>query len=614
MPVKFRFVLRYWLSWILIFEIARIIFLLYNFREVKQHDFFTILKSLLYGLRMDASMASYITIPVCLFCMAGIFIRYFNMSGIYKIYTAIILFPVLLIIYCDLPAFNAWGQRLDAAPLKYLSSPKEAWASVSNLPVFWIFLFLLLNYFVAYRFFARMIEEKFEVYQKQQHRVLQLVILILFSAALIIPLRGGFQLAPLNQSSVYYSNDNFANLSAINVTWNFMHSISHHTSSSENPFAYLDKNESRSLKDSLLIQQGTTEKLIDLTATPNPNIILVVWESFTEKAIHTTKDGIEVTPGFNQLTKEGIYFPDIYATGDRTDKGIVGILSGYPAQPTTSIIKIPQKANKLPNLVKLFADKGFHTSFYYGGELEFANMKAYLLGSGFEKFTSKADFESRDQNSKWGAHDHIVKNKLLQELPTMKQPFFTTWLTLSSHEPYETPVPSVIKGKDDESLFLNSIHYTDSTIFELVNQCKKQPWWNNTILIIIADHGHRLPRTGSRVDDFKIPMLWLGGAIKKQPGEIAITGSQVDLPATLLAQYGFAQNPFPWSKNLLGNPLKQWAYFSFNNGFGYVEPGSYFIFDNVGKRMIEQKGPVPETMIRKGKAMQQESFGDYLLK
>ena len=136
MPVKFRFVLRYWLSWILIFEIARIIFLLYNFREVKQHDFFTILKSLFYGLRMDASMASYITLPVCLFCMAGIFIRYFNRSGIYKIYTAIILLPVLLIVYCDLPAFNAWGQRLDATPLKYLSSPKEAWASVSNLPVF----------------------------------------------------------------------------------------------------------------------------------------------------------------------------------------------------------------------------------------------------------------------------------------------------------------------------------------------------------------------------------------------------------------------------------------------------------------------------------------------
>ena len=613
MPVKFRFVLRYWLSWILIFEIARIIFLLYNFREVKQHDFFTILKSLLYGLRMDASMASYITIPVCLFCMAGIFIRYFNMSGIYKIYTAIILFPVLLIIYCDLPAFNAWGQRLDAAPLKYLSSPKEAWASVSNLPVFWIFLFLLLNYFVAYRFFARMIEEKFEVYQKQQHRVLQLVILILFSAALIIPLRGGFQLAPLNQSSVYYSNDNFANLSAINVTWNFMHSISHHTSSSENPFAYLDKNESRSLKDGLLLQQGTTEKLIDLTATPNPNIILVVWESFTEKAIHTTKDGIEVTPGFNQLKKEGIYFPDIYATGDRTDKGIVGILSGYPAQPTTSIIKIPQKANKLPNLVKLFADKGFHTSFYYGGELEFANMKAYLMGCRFGNYVSKDAFDTKDQNSKWGAHDGVVKNRIVKDLPAFKSPFFLTWLTLSSHEPYETPVPAVIDGKDDESRFLNSLHYADSSVFAFVQYCKTQPFWQNTIMIIVADHGHRLPQTGSRIDDFKIPVLWLGGALKQKGIVINKTASQLDIAATLVQQTGFTTNPFPWSRNLLAGG-SQWAYFCFNNGFGYVEPSKYYLFDNVGKQPMDKNGTLQESDFKKGKSIQQESFTDYLEK
>src|SRR5205085_2909578 len=110
-----------------------------------------------------------------------------------------------------------------------------------------------------------------------------------------------------------------------------------------------------------------------------------------------------------------------------------------------------------------------------------------------------------DQNSKWGAHDNVVKDKIIADLSKKQQPFFITWLTLTSHEPFETPVKTVIEGKDDESLFLNSLHFTDSTIYEFVQQCKSEPSWNNTIIIITADHGHRLPVTGKQVDDFKIP-------------------------------------------------------------------------------------------------------------
>ena len=147
-----------------------------------------------------------------------------------------------------------------------------------------------------------------------------------------------------------------------------------------------------------------------------------------------------------------------------------------------------------------------------------------------------------------------------------------------------------------------------------MQQCKQQPFWKNTILIIVADHGHRLPRTRHKIVDFKIPVLLLGGALTQKGKEISSTGSQIDIPATLLAQTGFTQNPFPWSKNLLSNKVKNWAYFTFNNGFGYVEPGRYLIYDNVGKNIIEQLGTIDETIIKRGKAIQQESFADYLEK
>src|SRR5690606_28715715 len=130
-----------------------------------------------------------------------------------------------------------------------------------------------------------------------------------------------------------------------------------------------------------------------------------------------------------------------------TDKGIVGILSGYPAQPISSIVKNPDKSRTLPHLATAFSREGYHTAFYYGGEMEFANIKSYLMQGAFRELVDVNAFRKADRNSKWGAHDGVVMERFKLALQTMPQPFFANWLTLSSHEPYETPVSRVIKGK-----------------------------------------------------------------------------------------------------------------------------------------------------------------------
>ena len=500
---------------------------------------------------------------------------------------------------------------MDATPLKYLQTPEEAWASISHLPVFWFIVGFIVTYMILYKAFVSFFNSQQIALKSLGRKWIQLLLLIIFTAAQIIPLRGGLQLAPINQSSVYYSTDNFSNLTAINVTWNFFHSLSLDLEKKDNPFTYLNEKTAKSKLINLYADSGSTTALIDSSIT-KPNVIIIVWESLTKKVIDAYQHEIIITPGFNQLKKEGIYFSDVYASGDRTDKGIVAVLSGYPAQPITSIVKVPQKAAKLPKLPLVFANQHYQTSFYYGGELEFANMKSYLLGSGFKNFTEKSDFDTKDQNSKWGAHDGVVKNKILTDLKSTSSPFFTTWLTLSSHEPYETPVPPSIKGDDDVSQFTNSLHYTDSVISDFVNECKKMPFWKNTILIIIADHGHRLPRSEKKIEDFKIPMLWLGGALYKTGIEISNTCSQIDLAKTLLSQLKMNNNAFSWSKNIMCDQSKPWAYFSFNNGFGFVEPKQYFIFDNVGKSVIEESKISDSNLYQKGKAVEQMSFGDYL--
>lgn len=189
---------------------------------------------------------------------------------------------------------------------------------------------------------------------------------------------------------------------------------------------------------------------------------------------------------------------------------------------------------------------------------------------------------------------------------------FYTWLTLSSHEPFETPTPAVIEGNTEELQFYNSLHYTDSVVYQFVEQCRAKDWWNNTLIIICADHGHRLPQTGRKADDFKIPALLLGGLVKNKGVVIDDICSQTDLAPTLVKTFDINNNPFKWGVNMANTKRPSHAYFSFNDGFGLMQNDKYYIFDNVGEQVIEQEGNNDNADFNAGKAIQQLIFQEYL--
>lgn len=604
------FIVRYWLCWVLFFEAARLLFLVANFAELKAAGFRESALSLWFGLRMDLSTAAYISLPVSLLVLLSVFVAALRNAKVYRFYTAIVLLLILLIVFADIGLFRAWGFRIDATVFKYLSNPKEVWASISHLPIFAIALIFILVYAFGAFGFSKLIRRWAPLLQSTQKKLVSFLAVLLLTASFILPIRGGIQLAPLNQSSVYFSQNNFANQAALNASWNLLRSVSRRSDNASNPFVVADAVVVNKTVDSLLASSPVSQQLLKDTA--KPNVILIVWESFTSKAINLTVSGQAITPGFNKLKNEGLFFSNIYATGDRTDKGIVGILGGYPAQPTTSIIKDPTKAAKIPMISKLVKADGYETSFHYGGELEFANMKAYLLQGGFNRFVTVSDFDSKDKNSKWGAHDGVVMQRLKQDIQQMPQPFFSTWLTLSSHEPYEIPSAPILPQGDDVSKFLSSLHYTDSVVYSFVEFARQQPWWGNTLLVIVADHGHRLPAATNKQDDFKIPLLFLGGALKS-PGRVdSMIGSQTDVAATVLNQLKIPATSFKWSRNLLDSSRIPWALFNFNNGFGFIQPGKQLVFDNIGHRPISRLGPVTDRDIFVGKAIQQAAFQDYL--
>lgn len=605
-----RFVFLYTIAWIIIFQALRIIFLVFNKRILSNVPFSLKLKSMWVGSRMDFSVAAYYTLPIILFLILALVIPFFRKPTLFKIFTISISIITGILCLVDMGSFNNWGFRLDTTPLQFLQNPVEAWASISHMPVVLILLgigllFFLLTY--GWKFFFKIFFPT-----KFSPSLLSLTVLIVSMAASIIPIRGGFQLAPMNQSTVYFSSNAKANQCAINPVWNFLYSLNNSRKIMQNSYLSYNTIDAKQIVDSMYIGAGDTVNMQHVfTHIPN-QILLIVWESFTEKVVGKKFSDVEITPGINNLLKQGIFFSNNYASGDRTNKGLSAILSAYPALPHTSIIQYPNKSVKLPTLASLLKSNGYKTSFYYGGEPEFANIKSYLLNGGFDNLIAKDSFSAIDMNSKWGAHDGVVADKLFNYIRNQHTKTFTTWLTLTSHEPFETPVKSILQGKDDESMFLSSLHYTDGVITSLIEKMKVLPQWENTLVLLVGDHGHALPRVQEKQLDFRTPMLWLGGCLK-EPFVYMKISSQVDIATTLASQLG-QSNTFPFGKNLFAKKIYPWAFFDFNDGFGLVDSTGYVVYDNIGKQPIQSNSPRNADLTRRGKALMLHVYNDFIKK
>jgi phosphoglycerol transferase MdoB-like AlkP superfamily enzyme len=463
-------------------------------------------------IKPDISTTAYILVIPLLASMLSVWIKGDWFRHFIRYYTWILLLISSAIIAGDVRLYSYWGFRMDYTILFYLKTPQEAAASVTTMMIV-IFCLTVISVTVLFGFlYNRLINRMFSKSEIIRYRLPVTVLLMLLFASLIIPIRGGFGVAPINAGTVYFSNNMFINHTAINVVWN-VGSTYFNRKPSANPYSYGDLNKAVTLTDSLTVNKGIPEKVLN---NARPNILVIILESFGNSLVGPLGGDSLTTPCLNKLTGEALLFENFYASGNRTDKALPAILNGYPAQPATSIIKEPKKTQKLASLVKIMNGSGYNSSFWYGGDINFANFNSFVIGSGFRQIITMENFDPSDYNSKWGVHDDVLFKALRDSMMRIREPFFRVVLTLSSHEPFEVPMDPVFTGKDDLTKFKNSVYYTDKTVGSFIAWAKTASWWNNTLVILVADHCRRnsLEDLVYSQEIFKIPMLWLGGALQ----------------------------------------------------------------------------------------------------
>ena len=604
MKKRIAYISLYFFTVLLIFILQKPLFMLYNGSIEKGFGFADYMQVMIHVASLDAATAGYLTAFPFLLVLISIWFRKFPLKKILYGYYILAAALISIIFVVDMALYTFWGFKLDASVFLYIDSPKEALASVSVgfilLRVLAILLLIALNSWVLLKITP-------SVLTATRKRIAGTAGMLLLGGVLFIIIRGGVTESTSNIGQVYFSNEPFLNHSAVNPDFSLLSSMGK-SQDFASEFNFFDEEKRAALFDGLY---PTTDgdSIIQVLNTKRPNILIILMEGFGGAFVEPLGGLPDVTPHFNRLSKEGVFFTNCYANSFRTDRGTVCTFSGYLGLPTASVMKIPAKSRTLPAIAEGLSKAGYKTDFLYGGDINYTNMKSYLLSTGYQRLTANTDFSLAEQTSNaWGVNDDITFEYLYNQLRNRKEegPWHTAFLTLSSHEPFEVPYHRL------EDKIPNAFAYTDECLGKFVDRLKQTPAWKDLLVICLPDHGFYYPREGSNaMPRFNhIPLLWLGGAVK-QTMQVDKIMNQTDLAATLLGQLGLEHTAFTFSRNVLGSDYKYpFAFYSFNNGFSFRDSTGVTVFDNNSGSILFDEPEADESRLDKGKAILQTVYDD----
>ena len=600
MVARIFYLAKLFIVFLLFFFLQKVLFI-YSNGTASAGELFQVLR---HGLGLDMSTTGYLLILPFIVIWASIWVR-LNPRTILRPY--FILIAILLSVICvaDASLYAFWKFKLDATIFNYMDAPKQALASVSAgyilLRLLWMSLFAFLLSWSCIKTTPKM----FNPLSVSLRMVPRNLAYILTGGLIFLSIRGGVGKSTMNVGNAYFSENTFLNHSAINPAFNLMYSWNK-SEDFAGKYNYLDEKE-RAAAYASLYPASTEDCTRQLLNTPRPNLLIIILEGFGGEYVKELGGAKDVAPNLSRLIHEGVFFDQVYANSFRTDRGLVSALSGHVSYPTTSIMKIPAQSRLLPGIARTLRETGYETDFLYGGDINFTNMRSYFTTTGYQHLTSDTDFSLQERtSSSWGAHDEYTFNRLLEMIKARPagRLWHTGFLTLSSHEPFEVPYKRL------EDPRLNSFAYTDHCLGTFIDRLKQLPAWKNLLIVCLPDHGSSDKLNVTSPGFYRIPMLWLGGAVKS-PAVVHTLMNQSDMPATLLGQLGLPHHDFKYSRNIFSEAYTYpFVYSTFSDGFLFKDSTGVTVFDNAARRAVCNE-PAPDAdRERKGKAILQTSYDE----
>lgn len=569
--------------WLFVFWALKAFWIVANFELISTEasPIVTFYKAIYYGFFLDLALACQIATLIAL-------LRFFAFLGtnrFYRLFEKLIFLLALIYVVAigvgEAVTYKHWGAKLSFRAIQILQTPSELVAIATPTELFLLFgtiFTIILGFFVV----ALKVDRLFMEFSHTSFtsRVKKTLFQLLLIAPLFLGARGGWKLVPINTSSSHYSNVPVLNDSATNPAWNFSKSVLTFSLfiGKKNPFILLTDERKKELLHKYFFKQKlpTSNHLLRVK---QPHLVILVLESWSSAIIEKLGGFSGVTPHFNDLTREGVLFTNFFSSGNRSQQGMAAIFSGFPAIPYATASEDTSFTKNMPKLTQSLKSLGYKSFFFYGGQLQFGNIKSLLLYNGFMNLVEDWDLPQEMPRGQMGVRDGPMLEHLLKHLDSQKGRHISAFFSVSTHTPFDLSYdwePQV--GAPSDRKYLISARYADEKIGEFFSAAKKRPWFDDTLFMIVADHSYptSMHKYNSDPDYRRIPFLLLGGALneKYRGTTIDVISSQIDIPATLSSAFGLSNLSYKWSKDLFSSDFNQYAYYDINDGGGLILPSA----------------------------------------
>lgn len=561
------------------------------------NDFGSVVTLLFNGLRIDLSALGYLLI------LPGILHPWLMLSRFQNTWLKILhiafflIFMIVLFFELATPAFIIeYGFRPNRLFIEYLPYPNEVMKMLLNghlATLVIVFSLLITSAIFSWKIIKALVNSNNKKTNSPIFASSSAISFFVLFFMLFLCARGTIGHRPINPAFVYFSTDPLIN----SLTLNSIYSVAHALKQFGN-----EKNASK------LYGKMDTDKIINLVRqetglatnaflnkdkpsmairTPTyqgkpKNLVIILEESLGAQFV-SSLGGLPLTPEIDKLNNEGWAFKKLYATGTRSVRGIEAVITGFTPTPARSVVKLDKSQRGFFTIASLLKDNNYITQFIYGGESHFDNMKSFFLGNGFTDIVDFEDIKKPKFIASWGASDGDLFNQANSEITKLheaEKPFFTFIFTSSNHDPFEIPegvvtpieyTPEQLTQYDAKELMRHkAIQYADYALGEFIDKAKKQPYWKDTVFLVVADHD---ARTGGKslvpIQSFHIPAVILNSGHGPTSDERVV--SQIDLAPTLLSLMGVT-NDSPMlghdlnNRNAPGRAMMQYA-----DNFAYME-------------------------------------------
>lgn len=385
------------------------------------------------------------------------------------------------------------------------------------------------------------------------------------------------------------SSNNYATELQCNGCWNFLEAYSSSTLEYDRFYQMLPEDEAQGLKLALCGQVPVREEagsavrqadqpvdaavrmIRDSVPPVRKNIVMITVESLSADflAAYGNEDGI--TPNLDTLIEKSLVFDNLYAAGNRSVRGLEALTLCIPPSAGESLIKRPDNAG-LFSTGTVLRENGYTTSFIYGGDSYFDNMRAYFSGNGFE-IIDKYCYPKEDItfSNIWGTCDEDSYRVALKEFDKKAEsgtPFHAIIFTISNHRPYTFPEGKITYDGEMKSRSA-AVKYTDFAIGQFLAEASRKPWFSNTVFVIVADHcASSAGKTSIPVDKYHIPaIVYSPGFI--QPRRVEKLCSQIDLMPTIFSLLHFSYDSKFYGRDILAPDYNQRAFMATYQDLGY---------------------------------------------